>query len=130
MSDPDNNGQDGLTLCEAWRLSPPTECLVDAVSRRFDMPKSDAIARIFCGFVSINGNAEKRTGYPVSSGDFVTVQPDPAGAEWDALRAALRPLLETLSDSELIGLEGDFSQSLLLVTQIERLSEIRRRGEH
>lgn len=129
MSDPDNNGQDGLTLCEAYRMSPPTEKLREAVARQFNMCPTDADYRIWCGYVSVNGTVETDARCSVRLDAVITVQPDPQGAEWDALRNAMRELLKTVPDDTHGGFSKDFYNDLNIVVRSEFSAERDRRWE-
>lgn len=123
----DRDGQDGLTLCEAYRMSPPTEQLRQAVARQLNIGPADADYRILYGYVSVDGTVETDTKLPVRIGATITVQPDPQGAEWDALRAAMRELLKTVPDDTYGGFSKGFYSGLNLVLRTELSDERDRR---
>lgn len=125
----DHDGHDGLTLCEAYRLSGGSEKLSNAVARKFKMATDAAALRIRCGYVSVNGRKESFPDTQVEIGDSISIRPDPSGAEWDALKNALNTLMRPLPEDSLIWMSGGFLQDLNVVIKTEIKAELKRRRD-
>lgn len=102
MTVADHDGHDGLTLCEAYRLSGGSEKLSNAVARQFKMATDAAALRIRCGYVSVNGSTESFPDTQVEIGDSISIRPDPSGDEWDAVKNSLKNLMRPMTEESLI----------------------------
>lgn len=127
MTQADHDGHDGLTLCEAYKLSGGSEKLSNVVARKFKMATDAADLRIRCGYVSVNGRTESFPNTQVEIGDSISIRPDPSGDDWDALKNSLNNLMRPLPEGSLIWMSGGFLNDLNVVIKTEIEAELKRR---
>lgn len=124
----DRDGLDGLTLCEAYRMSPPTEELRILVAKKLNIGPADADHWIRCGYVFVNGEIERRSRAVVQLGAAITIRPGQVGPEWDDFRIALECLLPTVSDDDIAEWQYKLWPHIEVAIRNAILTDQKRRG--